>query len=199
MSQIADIQLPPKLIGVFDGQARYRGAYGGRGSGKTASFALMTAVRGYQFGATGQSGQILCTREHLNSLDESSLEEVKAAIWRHEWLREYYEIGEKFIRSRDGRVKYTFAGLRHNLDSIKSKARILLNWTDEAESVSANAYRKLIPTVREAGSEVWVTWNPESDDSETDRRFRQDAPADSKTVELNWRANPWFPSRAIRV
>jgi len=190
----ATVDIPPKLVEVFTGPARYRGAYGGRGSGKTRTFALMTAIKGYQWGAAGHEGQILCAREYMNSLDESSLEEVKSAIRSVSWLNEYYEIGEKFVRSKDGRIRYTFSGLRHNLDSIKSKARILLCWVDEAEPVTEEAWRKLIPTVREDGSEIWVTWNPESPRSPTHKRFREDPPQGAKFTELNWRDNPWFPA-----
>lgn len=189
----ASLQIPNKLVPVFEGKARYRGAYGGRGSGKTRTFALMTAVRGYQWGMAGKTGQILCGREFMNSLEDSSLEEVKAAISEVDWLRDYYEVGEKFIRSKDGRVSYVFAGLRRNLDSIKSKARILLAWVDEAETVSETAWQKLIPTVREHDSEVWVTWNPESKESATHLRFRADPPAGAKIVEMNYQDNPWFP------
>lgn len=193
MTDAAEVRLPPKIVSIFEGDARYRGAYGGRGSGKTRSFALMTAVKGYQWGMSGQSGQILCAREHLNSLDESSLEEVKSAIRSVPWLASYYEIGEKFVRSKDGRINYVFAGLRRNLDSIKSKARIILAWVDEAEGVSDSAWQKLIPTVREDDSEIWVTWNPETKHSATHRRFRDNPPADSKIAEINWQDNPYFP------
>ena len=193
MTDTAEIRLPPKIVDVFEGEARYRGAYGGRGSGKTRSFALMTAVAGYRHGMSGLSGQILCAREHLNSLDESSLEEVKAAIKSVPWLLSYYEIGEKFVRSKDGRINYVFAGLRRNLDSIKSKARIIIAWVDEAEGVSDAAWQKLIPTVREDNSEIWVTWNPETKHSATHRRFRVNPPQDSKICEINWQDNPYFP------
>ena len=193
MSKV-DIELPPKLVPVFEGSSRYRGAWGGRGSGKTRSFALMSAVWGFRFGSAGISGQILCGREHLNSLEESSLEEVKSAIRSTPWLEDYYEIGEKYIRSKDGRISYVFAGLRHNLDSIKSKARLLLAWVDEGETVSEAAWRKLIPTVRGSDdSEVWVTWNPESKDSATNERYRVNPPANSKIVKMNHTDNPWFP------
>jgi len=192
----AKIEIPPKLLTVFSkprGYYRYRGAHGGRGSGKTRTFALMTAVHGYQMGMNGESGVILCAREHLNSLDDSSMEEIKQAIRSVDWLSAYWEIGEKYIRSIDGRIKYVFAGLRHNLDSIKSKAKILLCWIDEAETVSETAYKKLIPTVREANSEIWVTWNPEKDGSPTDLRFRKRDRDDSIFVEMNYMDNPWFP------
>lgn len=189
----AEIELPPKLVDLFYGDARYRVAFGGRGSGKTRSFALMSAVYGYRWGMSGKQGQILCAREHLNSLDESSLEEVKSAIRSVDWLDAYYEIGEKYVRSRDGRVSYVFAGLRRNLDSIKSKARVILAWVDEAENVSESAWQKLIPTIREEESEIWVTYNPESKHSAVHQRFRVSPSGDVKVCEINWRDNPWFP------
>jgi phage terminase large subunit len=188
-----DIQLPPKLIPIFAGQARYRCCFGGRGSAKTRSFAKMAAVRGVIEASKGNSGIILCCREFMNSLDESSMAEVKAAIASEPWLTDMYEVGQKFIRTRCGRVEFKFSGLRHNLDSIKSKARILLCWVDEAEAVSESAWVKLVPTVREEGSEIWVTWNPESERSPTHKRFRASQSDDMKIVEMNWTDNPWFP------
>lgn len=190
----ARLELPPKLIPVFTGQARCRGAYGGRGSGKTRTFALMTAVRAMMFAEAGASGVILCGREFMNSLEDSSMEEVKQAIRSVPWLDAYFEMGEKYIRTKNRLVSYVFVGLRHNVDSLKSKARVLLAWIDEAESVSETAWMKLRPTVREEGSEVWCTWNPEKDGSPTDQRFRKSAPTNSKIVEMNYQDNPWFPS-----
>ena len=187
------VPIPDKLVPVFEGEARYRGSWGGRGSGKTRTFALMTAVRGYLWGQEGRSGQILCGREFMNSLEDSSLEEIKQAIRSVPILEDYYELGEKYVRSKDGLISYTFVGLRRSLDSIKSKAHILLAWVDEAESVSDMAWQKLIPTVREEESEIWVTWNPESKYSATHERFRLNKPKNSKIEELNYADNPWFP------
>lgn len=189
----ARIKIPPKLIPVFTGEARYRGAYGGRGSAKTRTFAKMTAVRGYMWSQAGESGVIVCGREFMNSLDESSMAEVKAAILSEPFLAEHYDIGEKYIRTKDGRIEYKFTGLRHNIDSIKSKALIKLLWVDEAEAVSEGAWRKAIPSVRELDSEIWVTWNPESPKSPTHKRFRESPPDGSKIVEMNYTDNPWFP------
>jgi phage terminase large subunit len=188
------VELPPKLVPVFTGPAMYRGAYGGRGSAKTRSFAKMAAVWGLRFAEAGERGVIVCGREFMNSLDDSSMAEVKAAILSEPWLAERYEVGEKFIRTSDGLIDFVFVGLRHNLDSIKSKALIRLLWVDEAEPVAESAWSKAINTVREEGSEVWVTWNPERKKSATHLRFRADPPAESRIVELNWRDNPWFPA-----
>jgi len=190
----ATVMLPPKLIPVFTKDARYRGAYGGRGSGKTRNFAKMAAIHGYRCAEAGQEGQIVCGREFQNSLADSSMEEVKRAIRSEPWLDAYYEIGEKFIRTRNRRVRFTFSGLRYSIDNLKSASRILLMWVDEAEKVMEGSWRKAIPSVREAGSEIWLTWNPESDMSATHKRFREDPPEGAKIVELNWRDNPWFPA-----
>ena len=156
------IELPERLAPVFAGEALFRGAYGGRGSAKTRSFAKMAAVRGLQCAAAGKSGVIVCGREFQNSLDKSSMAEVKAAIESEAWLRSGYEIGEKYIRTNDGRIDFAFVGLRRNIESVKSTARIRLLWVDEAEPVSETAWSKAIPTVREDNSEIWVTWNPET-------------------------------------
>lgn len=142
----------------------------------------------------GREGIILCARQFMNSLDDSSLEEIKAAIRSEDWLAAHFEIGEKYVRTRDGRVSYKFAGLDRNIDSIKSKSRILLCWVDEAEPVTDDAWQTLIPTLREEDSELWVTWNPKSKKSATNKRFRIANDPRMKVAEMNWRDNPWFPA-----
>jgi phage terminase large subunit len=193
----AVIEESPRLTSNFMQPARTRVFKGGRGSGKTRGIALRSALRVYQLAELGVEGVFLASREHLNSLDESSMEEIKGAIRAEPWLADYFDIGEKYIRTRNRRISYAFAGLRHNLDSIKSKARIIGNWTDEAENVSEVAWRKLIPTIREEGdgwlAENWISYNPESAESATHRRFVASPPDDCIVTDVNWRDNPWFP------
>lgn len=199
----ATIRIPAKLVPVFTGEADVRGAKGGRGSGKTRTFAKMTAVRAYMWAAAGDSGIVLCGRQFMNSLADSSLEEIKAAIRDEDWLAPHFDIGEKYIRTAGhlaGRIDYTFAGLDRNIDSIKSKARIKLAWIDEAEPVTEQAWIKLIPTLREDDSELWVTWNPERKTSATHKRFGvPSSDPRAKIVTINWSDNPFFPDILDRV
>jgi phage terminase large subunit len=198
----AKIKLPKKLIPVFDGPADVRYAHGGRGSGKTRSFAKLAAVRGYMYGKQGISGMLLCARQFMNSLEDSSLEECKRAIEDEPFLRAYYDIGEKYIKSKDGRIWFAFAGLDRNIASIKSKGRILLCWVDEAEPVTDEAWSTLIPTLREEGedwnAELWVTWNPKRKNAPVERRFRNSKNPRIKGVQINWRDNPKFPRKLER-
>jgi len=171
-------------------------------SGKTRSFAKMAAVRGMMFGSSGVSGIIVCARLFMNSLEDSSLEEVKRAIQDEQWLADYYDVGDKYIKSKDGRISFAFSGLDRNIASIKSKGRILICWVDEASPVTNDAWSTLIPTLREEGTdwnaELWVTWNPEREVDAVEKRFRLSTDSLVRMVELNWRDNPKFPAKLER-
>lgn len=198
----ANIKLPKKLVPVFLGEADVRGAKGSRGSAKTRTFAKMLAVRGYMYGTQGTRGQLLCARQFMNSLKDSSLEECKRAIEDEPFLMAYYEIGENYIKSRDGRISFNFAGLDRNIGSIKSQGRILVCWVDEAEKVTEYAFSVLVPTLREEGdgwnAELWVTWNPERKSSAVHQRYGVSTNPRHKIVTINWRDNPWFPAKLDR-
>lgn len=194
MASKGEIKICRKLAPVFVGDARYRVAYGGRGSGKTRTFAQMAAVHGYRAGMRGVSGKILILREYHNAVDDSSFDEIRGAIRGIPWLEAYYDLGQKYVRSKDGRIEFKILGLRRSVNSIKSISDVILAWVDEAEPISEAGWRKLIPTIRASGSELWVTWNPESPDAPVSKRFREGAPPDCKSAEINWRDNPWFPA-----
>lgn len=199
----AQIALPPKLIPVFEGEADVRWSCGGRGSAKTRSFAKMVAVSGYRFGMSGVSGILVCGRQFMNSLADSSLEECKRAIEDEPFLAAYYEIGDNYIKSRDGRINFAFIGLDRNIASIKSKGRILLLWVDEAEPVTDEAWDIAIPTLREEGSdwnaELWVTWNSRKKTAPVEKRFRFAKDPRIKGAVMNWRDNPKFPALLERT
>ncbi len=201
MSEVV-VKIPEKLKPLFLGPADVRASHGGRGSAKTRTFAKMAAIWGYRFGQEGVKGIIVCARQYMNSLADSSLEEVKRAIEDEPFLAAYYEIGEKSIRSRDGRIDFAFCGLDRSLASIKSKGRILLLWADEAEPVTGEAWSTVVPTLREEGTdwnaELWVTWNPDRPNAACEKRFRFANDPLIRCVEMNWRDNPKFPEKLER-
>ena len=180
------IQLPKKLRYVFDGEARYRGAYGGRGSGKSMGFALMCLVRGAQ-----KPIRILCAREIQATIRDSVHRELVDAMDKF-GLDRFYEYGASYINGING-TEFLFKGLRHNYREIKSTSGVDIVWIEEAEAVSEDSWRVLIPTIREEGSEIWLTWNPEDPDSATQQRFIENPPENSRITKINYRDNPWFP------
>lgn len=184
------IEISPKLIPVFApprGALRYRGAYGGRGSGKSFTFAKMAAI----WGAI-EPLRILCTRELQASIKDSFHAELKNAIQSDPWLESCYDVGIDYLRGHNG-TEFMFAGLRHNIGAIKSKAQIDLCIVEEAEDVPERSWVDLLPTVRAPKSEVWVIWNPRMKGSPVDARFIQSEQPRSCIAEVNHDDNPWFP------
>lgn len=186
----ARLELPPKLVPLFSpkrGELRYRGAYGGRGSAKSQTFAKMASVWGY-----AEPLRILCVRDILKSIKESFYAEVKKSIASEPWLSDAYTVGENYIKGKNG-TEFLFEGLRGSLSNIPSLSDIDLCIIEEAEAVHEQSYMVLEPTIRNPKSEIWVIWNPKKKGSPTDFRFRQHTPPRSMFVEMNWRDNPWFP------
>jgi phage terminase large subunit len=188
----ATIDLPDKVLDVFEparGAAQYRALYGGRGSGKSQSAAMMAAYWGFC-----EPLRILCTRELQVSIKDSFHRELKDAIERTPWLAAHYDVGIDYLRGKNG-TEFIFRGLRHNTSSIKSLAGIDLTIVEEAEDVPEDSWLALEATVfRQDKSELWAIWNPRSDGSPVDKRFRKDPPADALIAEVNWQDNPFFPS-----
>lgn len=188
----ARLELPAKLVPVFTpprGAVQYRGAWGGRGSGKSFNFALMAAVWGY-----AEPMRVLCTREFQVSIKESFHAELKAAIASQPWLDAHYDVGVDYLRGRNG-TEFIFRGLRHQIGSIKSLAKIDLTIVEEAEDVPEVSWLALEATVfRQPKSELWSIWNPRLDGSPADLRFRKSPPERAAIVELNWQDNPFFPA-----
>lgn len=186
----AKIELPPKLIHMFAkprGTVRFRCSHGGRGSGKSFTFAKMAAVFGY-----AEPLRILCTRELQISIKESFYAELKNAIESEPWLAAHYDVGESFIRGVNG-TEFIFRGLRHNITAIKSMAQIDLCIVEEAADVPQSSWDALLPTIRAPKSEIWCVWNPKNEKDPVDIMFRKETPPRSIVVEMNFSDNPWFP------
>jgi phage terminase large subunit len=179
-------QMPEALEFLFQ-PSRYKVARGGRGSGKSWGFARALLIQGYQ-----QPLRILCTREVQKSIKQSVHQLLKDQI-EALGLGSEYEVLNTEIRGRNGTAIH-FAGLSDmTADSIKSFEGVDRVWVEEGQSITARSWKILIPTIRKAGSEIWVSYNPELETDETHRRFVVEPPPDCVSVLMNWADNPWFP------
>lgn len=182
-----NIKLPSKLRPVFQGKYRYRVARGGRGGGKSKNFATMALIRAMQ-----ERTRILCCREYQNSIRDSVLRMLTNQIEFYSWQK-HFDIGRSYLRAKNTGTEFIFKGLNRNAEEIKSMEGIGVAWLEEAQRVSHRSWELIIPTVRDPGSEIWVTYNPDLETDPTHKRFAINPPPNCVSAVINWYDNPWFP------
>lgn len=178
--------IPEPFEFLFD-QYRYKVAYGGRGGGRSWTFARALLWKGLK-----KKLLVLCCREIQKSIADSVHRLLADQIQKMK-LGHEYEVQRNNIKAYRSGTEFIFEGLASNVTKIKSIEGIDVVWVEEAEKVSEDSWSILIPTVRKMGSEIWVTFNPDQESDPTYQRFVIHPPPNSKVVKTSWRDNPWFP------
>lgn len=172
--------------------ARYKGAWGGRGSGKSQFFSGLLP----DYALLHRGLRAVCIREVQKSLKESAKRLIEDQLIK-------YELGEaegfkvfKEVIETPGDGLIIFQGMQdHTAESIKSLEGMDIAWAEEAQSLSARSLSLLRPTIRKDGSELWFSWNPRLKSDPVDKMLRQgELPTGAVVIRANWDANPWFPA-----
>jgi PBSX family phage terminase large subunit len=179
-----------KLLNAWNSHMRFVVSYGGRGSGKSLQEAFLTIT--YAINKPGS--KILCVRGTQRVMSESSLQTLKDVIDMIGY-NDYFEITENTLRCKNGST-FLFYGARNYL-SFKSLQGINLCWVDEATELSHEAWRVLIPTIREKNSRFLVAFNPEYDTDWAYENFIIKPRPNAKIVKMNWSENPFFNDTSL--
>ncbi len=168
--------------------ARYKGVYGGRGSGKSHAMAQYIVARCAQ-----KKTDVVCIREIQKTLNQSVKKLIEGKI-ESMGLQSYFQIQESRIISRTG-GQIIFIGMQsHNADSVKSLEGFDIAWVEESQTLSQKSLDLLRPTIRKPGSELLFTWNPGQATDPIDVLLRGDnPPPNSCVVKANYADNPWMP------
>jgi phage terminase large subunit len=177
--------------------ARYKGAKGGRASGKSHFFAEL-AVEAM---VCDPSLRFVCIREVQRSLKFSAKSLIERKL-RDLRVSHLFEILQSEIRRRGGSGVMIFEGMQdHTADSLKSLEGFGRAWVEEAQSLSRRSVDLLLPTIRSAGSEVWFSWNPHQPEDPVDELFRQlaaDGDVDHVLVHADYLDNPFVEAESVR-
>ena len=175
------------------GPARYKGAHGGRGSGKSQFFADMWLDEN-----VGAKLDFVCLRETLKSLEFSVKKLLESKIQRYN-AGAYFDVQDRRILSKHGGVTI-FEGMQnHTSESIKSLEGFDRAWFEEAQNASDKSLTLLRPTIRKAGSQLWFGWNPSKATDPIDALLRGETPPPGAVVvQANYMDNPWLPEE-LRV
>lgn len=180
------LELPVKMAETLFTLSRWKVYYGGRGGAKSMSIARSYIAKGYK-----SKRKIICTREIQKSIQESVHALLEQEIINL-GLRDFYEIQKTTILGRNG-TEFLFAGLRSNINSIKSIPGLTDGWVEEAQSASVANIRTLAFTIREPNSEIILSFNPDLEDDPIYQDYVVSPPDNALVVKMNWRDNPWFP------
>lgn len=178
----------PEAYLPLEGEHRYIGAHGGRGSGKSHYF----GERWLRENIEGKM-DFVCLRETLKSLEFSVKKLLEGKIQRYN-AGYYFEIQDRRITSKHGGVTI-FEGMQnHTADSIKSLEGFDRAWFEESQAASDKSLTLLRPTIRKPGSQLWFSWNPDQASDPIDKLLRGDVlPPGAAVVEVNYWDNPEFP------
>ncbi len=181
------IKTPRWVLPIITSDHRYKGAKGGRASGKSHFFAEAIIERHIQ----DANSRTVCIREVQRSLKFSAKQlledKIKALNVEH-----MFEIMGTEIHNRQGNGIIIFQGMQdHTAESIKSLEGFDIAWCEEAQSLSKRSIELLDPTLRKDGSELWFSWNPRNETDAVEQLFTNNNQA--KVVHVNYLDNPFCP------
>jgi phage terminase large subunit len=185
---------------------RYRGAFGGRGSGKSYECADMLIER-----CLYEYTPVVCGREVQKSLEQSAKRVISKRI-NDLGVADWFEVQQNKIKAPHN-AEIIFVGMQdHNAESIQSYDGFKIFWGEEARAFSQTTLDIIRPTFRfekpgvrkkmQRGeklligdiAELWFTWNPKFETDPIDKFLRgSKIPERSVVVETNYWNNPWFP------
>lgn len=176
---------------------RYKGAYGGRGGGKSNFFAdLLISDSLAEPGITGEGLRSVCIREVQKDLSQSAKLLIEDKLNRYGLgSADGFRIYDDCISTpRDGLV--LFKGMNdYSAESIKSLENFKRAWIEEAHTISSTSLMLLRPTIRAPGSQILASWNRRRKKDPIDQLLcGANPPSDTCVVKANWRDNPWFPA-----
>jgi len=177
----------PKIFKPLDEPHRYKVMWGGRGSAKSWTVARKLLIRGLE-----KNIRILCTRELQKSIKQSVHKLLSIQI-EMLGLKKFYTITNDKILGLNG-TEFIFLGVKHNTDEIKSTESIDICWIEEGHNLTEGSWDIIDPTIRQAGSEIWITYNTRFKFDHLHKHFVIDkAPPDSWVMQVNHDNNPYFP------
>lgn len=147
-------QLNPALRDFWRTRKPYKLLKGGRFSSKTQDAGGMAAYL-----ARNYSVKFLCIRQFQNRIADSVYTVIKQKIEDAGWTEEF-DIGVSSIRHRGTGSEFLFYGIARNLNDIKGTEGVDICWIEEGEGLTEDQWSIIDPTIRKAGAEIWLLWNP---------------------------------------
>lgn len=183
----------PAWFAPFVQPATYKCLYGGRSGGKTRTLAMHLILK-----AARTKVRCPCVREFAVTLDQSVKPSLQWAI-QHTGLTHMFNVGHHRITCPATDSEFWFQGLERNPENVKGWEGVTDVWAEEAQRVSRESAKILIPTVTRGDRppELWFTWNPTARTDWVWQRFHENPRPNDVIRKVNFDENPFLPRAAI--
>ena len=186
------MRIPP-VYEVLDNQRTgkrydYYTIKGGRGSAKSESIGRRLLLDGIE-----EPRKIVCGREFQSSIKESVYDMLGDFVSTYK-LDKFYNVLKTEIIAKN-RTSFSFVGLRHSINSIKSMYDVDDFWGEEAQTFSENTLKILLPTIRKPRSRLFFTMNPDLEEDASYQMLVVNPPPNTLVLTVNHDQNPYFPDR----
>ncbi len=183
------LEIVEKYRPVFvDSDWSYCVLVGGRNSCKSWTSALYAVLQAVQ-----KKTKVLCCREIQKSIQDSTYSLLVNTIERLGY-QHFFKITNTSIEGING-SSFHFAGLRTNIDNIKSFEDVDLCIVEEAATVSEMSWQKLIPTIRKDGSKIIVVFNPASEIDPTYKIWVVNPLPNTLVIHSSYQDNPFLADK----
>ena len=176
----------PKVYKPLADPWRYKVLYGGRNAARSWTIARRLLIRGTQ-----NPEFILCTRELQKSIKQSVHRLLKKQI-RLLHLEAFYTITEQSIKGING-TEFMFLGVKANPEEVRSTEGVTICWIEEGHSLSESSWDIIDPTIREEGSEIWISFNTRFKFDYLYHKFVvSEPPSNALVLKTSYLDNPYF-------
>lgn len=184
-------ELSPALSDFWKSDKRYKILHGGRASSKSHDAAGIVVFLAANFYV-----KVLCARRFQNKISESVKALIEEKIDRSPYRNDFIITNNRIEHKITGSV-FLFYGIERNLAEIKSLEGVTICWLEEAQYLTEEHMRIIVPTIRQEGSQLWLIFNPLNYTDYIYQNYVLTPPENAIVREINWNQNP-FLSNTMR-
>jgi phage terminase large subunit len=142
--------------------------------------------------------KIMACRQFQSRIAESVYSTLVAQIDRF-GIRDQFHITDTSIRNKNTGSEFIFYGIARNITEIKSTEGVDILWIEEAHALTPEQWKTLEPTIRAAGSQIWIIFNPNLASDFVYKRFILNPPPNTLVRKINYDENQFLSQTMIDI
>lgn len=188
------LYIPPVFQRVITSPKDILVFWGSRGGAKSESIARCIIA----LCLTKKGFRAFCARQTQDNKDTTLILIFQDIVNQTQGLKDKCKIFKDKIEFNNGSIIF-FVGLNERTMDKAKGIKADLYWFDEAHALDRVTYRTLIPSVREKGSKVIISFNPRFEFDFVVSEFLKNPAPNVEVIQVDYRSNPFFSEKLERL